>query len=148
MCAGVVGVVGTILPAGIDEGLVHVEHEDMLLLCGSLSDLWGDNEEFFLGEPLADVVFELGEGGGTVVKKRNCMMKFSSSLAYWGDLEGKSLRLAESTASLMNISVVSSEIYIDGHRYTSLAVFFGRRLWVKMGGCDGMGEGDGLKGIL
>lgn len=80
MCASVAGVVGTIFPTGVYQCLIHIEYKYMFFVCSPLSDLRWDYEEFFVGEPLANVVLELDDGWVTVVKKRNCMMKFSSSL--------------------------------------------------------------------
>jgi hypothetical protein len=121
--AGVVGVRGTGVATGVDEGLIHVKHEDMSSLCGPLACLVGDNEELILGQPLVDVVLELHEGGSTVVKNRNCIRKFSYSPP--SAFSGNSLRPADSTAYFMNISAISSEKYNGRtHAYTSPAAFF------------------------
>ncbi len=107
MGAGVVRVGGTGVSTGVDEGLIHVEDENVLSLSSPLSHLLRDNEELILSQPLVDIVLELYGKVGTVVKKRNCMRKFSSNLP--SVFSGKSLRPADITAYLMNISAISSE---------------------------------------
>jgi hypothetical protein len=105
--AGVVAVGWAGLAAGVDEGLVHVEDEDVPALGCPLSDVVGDEEDFLCGKPLADVVFELNGAGGTVVKKRNCIRMPSSTI---GDAFSENRRRpADITAYLMNISRISSE---------------------------------------
>lgn len=65
---------GLPLATGVDQGLVHIEYQDVPALARSTPDAFGDNEYLLVGEPLVDVVLELNEVGITVVRKRNCMM--------------------------------------------------------------------------
>jgi hypothetical protein len=120
----VIGVGGPPLAAGVDEGLVHVQDQDVALLCGPAADVLGSDEHLLVGDELAEVVLELRGGWGTVVKKRNCTRMPSSICAACFSLNN--LRLTLATASLMNIEFKFLIIYA-GTDCTRQLLFLDRR---------------------
>jgi hypothetical protein len=100
LCGDVVGVIGGCTSPGIDQGFVHIEYEDDLLLVAFVLNVFGNEEGVVLCRPAIEIVFDLGSCLGTVVRKRNWTRKL---LLRRMSFSGRRRRLALTTASLMNI---------------------------------------------
>ena len=61
----------TTVPTSIDKSLVHIKYKSYSLAFSLTSDVVRNNEWVLLGDPVIEVIFDLSEKEGTVVKKRN-----------------------------------------------------------------------------
>ena len=61
----------TRVATSIDKSLIHIKYKGNSFAFSLVSDVGRNDERVLLGDPVIEVIFDLNEKEGTVVKKRN-----------------------------------------------------------------------------